>query len=353
MTAEQRRFQIFICYAHSDRSWLERVKVHLSPLEREHDIVVWEDTRTAPGSKWREEIKDAIGRTDVAILIVSADFLASDFIRMNELPPLLRAAQEGGMIVLPIIVKPSFINYIPDLAQFQAVNYLSEPLVSMSEGQREEVLVKVAETIFFSANTRRQKEVELTSSTATRQELFLRNPDWLRLVKIGNWILDGDHEKILGSGMDTYLLSREEYGRHPFTIETSVAFSNFRQHLHHPVNKMNAGIILGWNSDDSNPRYYNILLSGQRLVLERTGLRGKDDRHEFRHLSDETALCIEEDVAYHFTANVTEKTISVLVNGIPHLTVERPPGIVGRVGLRPWRSQMTCSRFLVSENATL
>ncbi len=46
-----------------------------------------EDTRIRAGSKWRDEIRAAVERANVAVLIVSADFLASDFVRMNELPP--------------------------------------------------------------------------------------------------------------------------------------------------------------------------------------------------------------------------------------------------------------------------
>ena len=56
------------------------------------------------GDKWREEITKAIDKANVAILLVSTAFLASDFISSDELPPILRKAQDEGTIVLPLIV---------------------------------------------------------------------------------------------------------------------------------------------------------------------------------------------------------------------------------------------------------
>ncbi|MCD4811283.1 toll/interleukin-1 receptor domain-containing protein [bacterium] len=95
---------IFISYSRKDLKWLERLQIHLKPIERKGIINRWDDTMIKVGSKWREEIKTAIINADAAILLVSADFLASDFIVNNELPPLLKLAQMKGIKILPFIV---------------------------------------------------------------------------------------------------------------------------------------------------------------------------------------------------------------------------------------------------------
>src|SRR6187455_1505224 len=94
---------VFISYCHADAGWLDRVKVHLRPLARRTALDIWEDSRISPGQEWREEIAKALARARVAILIVSADFLASEFVVSNELPPLLHRAAQGGLLVLPLI----------------------------------------------------------------------------------------------------------------------------------------------------------------------------------------------------------------------------------------------------------
>ena len=58
------------------------------------------------GPDWRDEIVKALAAARVAILLASADFLASDFIVNDELPPLLHRASRGGVLVLPVIVGP-------------------------------------------------------------------------------------------------------------------------------------------------------------------------------------------------------------------------------------------------------
>jgi hypothetical protein len=61
-----------------------------------------------PASAWREEIRAALARAGVAVLLISADFYASDFIAKNELPPLLEAARsERGLVVLAVHINCS------------------------------------------------------------------------------------------------------------------------------------------------------------------------------------------------------------------------------------------------------
>ena len=94
--------KVFVSYARADTKWLRRLQVHLRPLERSGQIMLWSDAQIEAGQRWREEINTAMDESQVAILLISADFLASDFIADNELPPLLAAAESQGAIILPV-----------------------------------------------------------------------------------------------------------------------------------------------------------------------------------------------------------------------------------------------------------
>src|SRR3954447_20322525 len=150
MVAAGARTRVFVSYSHRDRKWLDRVKVHLKPLVREGAIALWEDTRIAAGADWRSELTRELSLAQVAILLISADFLASDFVAVEELPTLLRTAEEDGAQILMLIVSPSRFAEGP-LARFQAVNDANDPLIGMKKPQREDTLVRLAAAVHRAA----------------------------------------------------------------------------------------------------------------------------------------------------------------------------------------------------------
>ena len=141
------RTKVFVSYSHADREWLERLKRHLKPLVREGRMDCWDDTHIRPGDDWQQEIRTALDTAQVAVLLISADFFASDFIDENELPPLLAAAQAKGIHILPVILSASRFARNPALARFQAVNPPSRPLNDMLPAEQEKVLDRLAHTI--------------------------------------------------------------------------------------------------------------------------------------------------------------------------------------------------------------
>lgn len=139
--------QAFISYSRADRESLDRLMVHLKPLQRAKKLDVWDDSRIEAGDNWQEEISKALDRAAIAVLLISADFLASDFIVDNELQPILRSAADKGTKILPVILKPCGFLRNTKLSRFQAVNDASEPVLRLSPVDQEEVWDQVAVAI--------------------------------------------------------------------------------------------------------------------------------------------------------------------------------------------------------------
>ena len=133
------RNHVFISYSHKDSRWLERLQVHLKPFERVGIINRWDDTKIEAGQNWREEIRKAIRVAKVIVLLVSADFLASDFIANNELPPLLAAAESDGATILSIVLKPCSFSHAGNISKYQAINPPNKTLAQLSGAERERI----------------------------------------------------------------------------------------------------------------------------------------------------------------------------------------------------------------------
>lgn len=131
----EKKINIFISYSHADAHWLEELKKSLKVLSRySENVEYWEDTQLRVGDKWKKEIEAAIERANVAILLVSTDFLASDFVSTDELPPLLKKAEENGTRILPLIVSPCDYE-ISVLEEFQAVNSPEKTLADLKDDE--------------------------------------------------------------------------------------------------------------------------------------------------------------------------------------------------------------------------
>ena len=138
-----RRKTMFVSYSHRDHTWLKRLQIHLRPFEKQGIMTIWDDSKIRPGCDWKNEILVALKASNVALLLVSAHYLASEFIVDNELAPLLDRAQKGGTSIFPIILKPCAYSE-SQLSGFQSLNPETKPLSGMSEHQQEMFLVEAS-----------------------------------------------------------------------------------------------------------------------------------------------------------------------------------------------------------------
>lgn len=139
--------RVFISYSHSDEKFLVRILVHLRALELHGLIEQWSDQKIKAGENWKEQIEQALDTAKVAILVVSADFLASNFIINHELPKLLEKAESEGTVILPIVVKHCRFARDSELKCFQAINDPAKPLDGQTDNECEKVFDSLSQRI--------------------------------------------------------------------------------------------------------------------------------------------------------------------------------------------------------------
>lgn len=132
------RDSIFISYSHNDTKYLDEFQIMLKPMQRVGAVDAWADTRIKAGAKWRDEIEQALKNAKAAVLLVSTNFLASDFIAKHELPSLLEAAKKDGLTVFWVCLDTCAYEKT-EIESYQAVHNLAKVLSDLSPSKRKAV----------------------------------------------------------------------------------------------------------------------------------------------------------------------------------------------------------------------
>ena len=126
------RSGVFISYAHDDDDkWLRALQSELQPLTDQHGVSVWTDREIAPGDNWHLRIQNALDRATVGILLVTPKFLQSSYIKNDELPKMLLAAESEGLKIFWLPVMRTDLKANP-IAKFQAAHAPDQPLAELS-----------------------------------------------------------------------------------------------------------------------------------------------------------------------------------------------------------------------------
>jgi pimeloyl-ACP methyl ester carboxylesterase len=135
--------RIFVSYSHRDRDWLERLRKMINPYVRNGELDFWDDTRLKAGDRWFGKIGDALASCRVAVLLVSDEFLASDFINQKELPVILAAAERQAIRLVWVYLSPALYEETP-IRSYQAAHVPLVPLDSLSKSEQNEALKQIA-----------------------------------------------------------------------------------------------------------------------------------------------------------------------------------------------------------------
>jgi hypothetical protein len=106
MPERTKPIKIFYSYSHKDAELRERLGTYLAPLRQRNVIIEWHDRKPEPGADWDAEISTQLDSADLILLLVSADFLASDYCFGVEIEKALTRLKQGATKVVPVLLKP-------------------------------------------------------------------------------------------------------------------------------------------------------------------------------------------------------------------------------------------------------
>ncbi len=181
--------KIFCCYAHEDEQLLNKLKAHLRPMQRQGLIVVWHDRDITAGTEWELEINQRLNEAEIILLLISPDFMDSDYCYGKEMKRAIERHERGEARVIPVILRSVYWQSTP-FHKLQALPIDSNPVKSwldedvaffnVAEGIRE-----VVELLLL-----RMKDPHYVYIQATSEEPVLHDPlnsqsasDWL----VGDW----------------------------------------------------------------------------------------------------------------------------------------------------------------------
>ena len=154
--------RVFVSYARDDSRWLDPdYRFSLIPFLmeslRRHKVAFWFDKELKPGDEFKRHIESQIDQSQIALLIVSQNFLNSEFIETREMPLIAERARLGQMIVVPVLVEPCDWSEYSFLADRQMVP--SSPLIEYTESEPQWAKVRYQILDGLKAQLKRIREV--------------------------------------------------------------------------------------------------------------------------------------------------------------------------------------------------
>jgi TIR domain len=145
------------CYARADQPLLKELKKHLMPLERAGLLTLWADTDMNAGVEWEKDIHLHLNKAQIILLLVSPDFMASDYCYSTEMTQAMKRHESGQAQVIPILLRPVEWQKAP-FAQLQALPQDARPILSSKWAYRDEGFADVAKRLREAVETYLVKE---------------------------------------------------------------------------------------------------------------------------------------------------------------------------------------------------
>jgi internalin A len=119
--------KLFYCYSHKDEAFRDELETHLKLLQRQGVIETWHDRRILAGEEWKDKIDDNLNRADIILLLISADFIASDYCYDIEMKRAMERHEAGEAKVIPVILRKNNWHSAP-FGKLQALPKDGQPI---------------------------------------------------------------------------------------------------------------------------------------------------------------------------------------------------------------------------------
>ncbi|MFN6564716.1 MAG: TIR domain-containing protein [Nostoc sp. ChiSLP01] len=136
--------KVFFSYSHKDEALRDELANHLTMMKRQGVIEAWHDRQITAGTEWANAIDDNLEVADIILLLVSANFLASDYCYDKEMTRAMERHETRQARVIPIILKPSDWNGAP-FGKLQALPKNAKPVTTWQD--QDEAFLNVAQGI--------------------------------------------------------------------------------------------------------------------------------------------------------------------------------------------------------------
>lgn len=136
--------KVFLSFAHADKAYKDTLLKHLVLLVRRKNIQIWSDDNITAGEDWESEILKNLHSADIAILLISPDFLASDFINDFEIPRMLERHERNEIALVPIIVRPVLFS-ATEISKLQGLPRDGKPISMWSN--KDEAWISVVQEL--------------------------------------------------------------------------------------------------------------------------------------------------------------------------------------------------------------
>ncbi len=143
---DKKKISLFLSYSHKDEQLKEELDKHLTALKRSDKISVWHDKQIEGGNDWDATIKEELKNADLILLLISPDFMASDYIWEVEIKGALDNHFSGKSKVIPVFLRSVYIKDMP-FDKLQGYISKNKPVTSFPEREQDGAFLKIVEGI--------------------------------------------------------------------------------------------------------------------------------------------------------------------------------------------------------------